>query len=179
MIQKAMFYFVNALYYGDIYGRSKEAKYTYVYMMQVDSYFHRLLASELLRDPIMKHQREIEKYLSSHDCTKIPQIECDFDLIEVSDGKCLKLSTGKFIDFPLQDKDIGKKSPRMFTSYNSNTVAPDAKYFTESVHNSFPEEKKRAQLLNKFYQCLLAFRFTHKLQKLVVVGPKDNMGMFF
>ena len=50
----------------------------------------------------------------------------------------------------------------------------DAKYFTESVHNYFPEEKKRAQFLDKFYQCLLAFRFPHKLRKLVVVGPKDS-----
>ena len=124
--------------------------------MHVHSYLHKLLASELLRDPIMKHQREIEKYLSSHGCTIIPQIEFDFD------GKYLKLSARKFIDCPLQDKDIGKKSPRMFTSYDSKTVAPDAKYFTESVHNSFPEEK-RAQFLNKFYQCLLAFRFPHKL----------------
>ena len=90
------------------------------------------------------------------------------------DGKCLKLSARKFIDCPLQDKDIGKKSPRMFTSYDSNTVSPDAKYFTEFVHNSFPEEKKRALLLNKFHQCLLAFRFPHKLRKLVVVGPKDS-----
>ena len=67
MIQKAMFYFGNALYHGGVYFRPKEAKYTYVYMMQVDNYLHKLLASELLRDPIMKHQREIEKYLSSHD----------------------------------------------------------------------------------------------------------------
>ena len=57
----------------------------------------------------MKHQREIEKYLSSHDCTINPQIEFDFYLIEVCDGKCLKLSARKFIDCPLQDKDIGKK----------------------------------------------------------------------
>ena len=174
MIQKAMFYFGNALYHGGVYGRPKEAKYTYVYMMQVDSYLHKLLASELLRDSILKHQREIEKYLSSHDCTIIPQIEFDFDLIEVCDGKCLKLSARKFIDCPLQDKDIEKKSSRMFTSYDSNTVSPDAKYFTESVHNSFQEEKKRAQFLNKFYQCLLAFRFPHKIRKLVVVGPKDS-----
>ena len=80
----------------------------------------------------------------------------------------------KIIDCPLQDKNTGKKSPRMFTSYDSNTVSPDTKYFTESLHNSFPEEKKRAQFLNKFYQCLLAFRFPHKLRKLVVVGPKDS-----
>ena len=119
MIQKAMFYFGNALNHGGVYGRLKEAKYTYVYMMQADSYLHKLLASELLRDPIMKHQREIEKYLSSHDCTKIPHIEFNFDLIEVSYGKCLKLSARKFNDCPLQDKDIGKKSPRMFTAYDS------------------------------------------------------------
>ena len=130
MIQKTMVYFGNALYHGGIYGRPKEAKCTYVYMMQVDSYLHNFLASELLPDPIMKHQREIEKYLSSHDCTIIQQIEFDIDLIEVSNGKCLKLSARKFINCPLQDKDIGKKSPRIFTSYDSNTVAPDAKYFT-------------------------------------------------
>ena len=172
MIQKAMFYFGNALYHRGVYGRLKETRYTYVYMMQVDSYLHKLLASELLRDPIIKHQREIEKYLSIHDCTVIPETEFDFDLIEVSDGRCLKLSARKFTDCPLEDQDIGKKSPRLFTSYDSSTVAPDAKYFAEAVHNSFPEEKKRAQFLNKFYQCLLAFRFPHKLRKLVVVGPK-------
>ena len=37
MIQKAIFYFGNALHHGGVYGRPKEAKYTYVYMMQVDS----------------------------------------------------------------------------------------------------------------------------------------------
>ena len=42
-IQKAMFYFGNALYHGSVYGRPKEAKYTYVYMMQVDSYLRKLL----------------------------------------------------------------------------------------------------------------------------------------
>ena len=86
MIQKAMFYFGNALYHGGVYGRPKEAKYTHVYMMQVDSYLHKLLASELLQDPIMKHQREIEKYPSSHDCTIIPQIEFHFNLIEVMEN---------------------------------------------------------------------------------------------
>ena len=111
-----MFYFGNALYHGGVYGGPKEAKYTVVYMMQIDSYLHKLLASELLRDPIMRHQREIVKYPSSHDCSIIPQIEFHFNLIEVSDGKCLKLSARKFIDCPLQDKDIGKKSPRMFAS---------------------------------------------------------------
>ena len=74
MIQKAMFYLGNALYHRGVYGRPKEAKYTHVYMMQVDSYLHKLLASELLLDPVMKHQKEIEKYLSSNDCTIIPQI---------------------------------------------------------------------------------------------------------
>ena len=50
MIQKAMFYFGSALYHGGVYGRLKEAKYTYVYIMQVDSYLDKLLASELLRE---------------------------------------------------------------------------------------------------------------------------------
>ena len=63
IIQKAMFYFGNALYHAGVYGRVKEAKYTNVYMMQIDSYLHKLVASELLREPIVIHQREIEKYL--------------------------------------------------------------------------------------------------------------------
>ena len=96
----------------------------------------------------------------------------DFDSVEVSYGKCLKLSARKFIDCPLQDKDIGKKSPRMFTTYDSNTVAPDAKYVTESVHHSFPEEKKRAQFLNKFYQRLLAFRFHTSYENSLLLGQR-------
>ena len=106
MTQNAMSYFSNALYHGSVYGRPKEAKYTYIYMMQADSYLHKLLASELLRDPIMKHQREIEKYLSSHDCTIIPQTEFEFDLIEVSDRKCLKLSTRKLSIAPCKIRTL-------------------------------------------------------------------------
>ena len=40
--------------------------------------------------------------------------------------------------------------------------------------NSFPEDEIRANVLNKFYQCLLAGRMPHKVRKLVVYGPKDS-----
>ena len=78
-----------------------------------------------------------------------------------------------FINHPIEQKDIGKISPRMYVPYDS-TTAHDPKYFRESVINSFEDPKERVNFLNEFLQCLMCGRMPQKVKKLVVMGPKDS-----
>ena len=55
-----------------------------------------------------------------------------------------------FINHPIEEKDIGKISPRMYVPYDS-TTPPDLKYFRSSVINSFEDPKERVNFLNKFF----------------------------
>ena len=65
------------------------------------------------------------------------------------EGTCIKLTERAFINHPIEEKDIGKISPRMYVVYDS-TTPPDPKYFRESVVNPFEDPKERVNFLNKF-----------------------------
>ena len=97
----------------------------------------------------------------------------DYDLIEVLDGKCLKLSSRQFVDTPLGDEDKGKISPRCFKEYKIDG-SEDGGYFSTSIINSFPDVETRTLFLNKFYQCLLFGQLPHKATKLVVCGDSNS-----
>ena len=60
----------------------------------------------------------------------------------------------------------------MFISYDSS-VESDAKFFKQGIFNSLPDPERKANFLNKFYQGLIPGKMAHKVQKLVVHGPKD------
>ena len=107
--------------------------------------------------------------MSNPSCKLFPQLCLDLDLIEVSGGKFFQISKRKFIDCPLEAKELGEVSPRMFVPFDAG-----AKYFKGAIMNSFPEDEIHANFLNKFYQCLLARRMPHKVRKLVVYRPKDS-----
>ena len=100
-------------------------------------------------------------------------LKLDLDLIEVSNGKSLKISKRKYICTPLKENDFRKTSPRIFTSYDSS-VEPDAKFFSQKILNSFPDPETRVKFLNKFYRCLMASKMPHKVRKLFIHGPKDS-----
>ena len=70
----------------------------------------------------------------------IGQLKIDLDLIEVLDGQCFSISQRKFIPCPISEDQIGAVSPRMFFSYDS-TATPEAKYFKQSIENSFPDDE--------------------------------------
>ena len=44
----------------------------------------------------------------------------------------------------------------------------------EGIDNSFPDLEERVKVLNKLYQCLVAFRMPEKVRKLVFGGPKNS-----
>ena len=135
----------HALYKGDLYGIPSGSRYTYVYMMDIDTYLHKMMANDKLREDLVKHGERIATLLKHPACQLIKQIEFDFDPIEVMlpCGTCCRISERKFVHEPISDDDVGKVSPRMYVPYDSSTP-PNPKYFRESILNSFPEDYDRA-----------------------------------
>ena len=158
----------HALYRSEVYTKPEGASFTFVMMMDVSSYLHKLLANELLRDQLITHFQTVEKILSHPACEIIQQIKFDVNLIEVSNGYCFSIKSRKFIECPIAESMQGKLSPRSFVRYDCSTP-PQPLYF-----RSFADDDVRARFLNKFYQCLLAFQMPHRVRKLVVVGSKDS-----
>ena len=172
-IEKCMKICHHALYRSEVYTKPEGASFTFVMMMDVSSYLHKLLANELLRDQLITHFQTVEKILSHPACEIIQQIKFDVNLIEVSNGYCFSIKSRRFIEPPIAESMQGKLSPRSFVRYDCCTP-PEPLYFREGILNSFADDDVRARFLNKFYQCLLAFQTPHKVRKLVVVGPKDS-----
>ena len=96
------------------------------------------------------------------------------DLIEINNGKCLKLSSRAFIKTPLKPDDLGVISPRTYCDYTLSNRSGDGGYFAHSILNSFPDVPIRVDFLNKFYQCLLFGQLEHKTKKLVVCGDNNS-----
>ena len=142
-------------------------------MMDPESYLNNLMASEALREEILKHMNSLVKLMSNPECELFPQIKINFDLTEVDDLKFFSISQRKFFDCPLKDEDFREVSPRMYMKYDSSKD-PEPGYFKNGVLNSFPDLPGRMKFLNKFYQCLMTRRMPHKTLKLVVYGPKDS-----
>lgn len=96
------------------------------------------------------------------------------DLIEINGGKCLKLSSRRFVNIPFKPDGVGKISPRLYADYTLGVSRNDGGFFSQSILNSFPDVIVRAEFLNKFYQCLLYDQLPHKTRKLVVVGTNNS-----
>ena len=111
------------------------AKYAYVYLMGVETYLHKMLASDEVKESIVKHRSATDALLCQ--CEIIEQLKFDYDSIEdiSPEGTCFKITERAFINHPTEEKHIGKISPRMWVPYD-RTTPPDPKYFRESVINS-------------------------------------------
>ena len=172
-IQRIMDLSKHALYRGQIYARPNGAKVTYIRLMDVSSYLNKLLANDAINDSLAKNFHTIERFLSHPACEIVPQIQFDFNLIEVSNGFCFSISKRAFVANPINESMSGKLSPRAYVPYDCSSQ-PQPKYFRRAIHNSFPEEQVRLNFLNKFYQCFLAYKIPQKTRKLVVTGPRDS-----
>ena len=172
-IAKAMELCSHAIYRSQVYARPDGATFTYVRMMDVTSYLHKLLANDCLRDGVIKHFQLLHKFLGHPACEIIEQLTFNNDLIEVSNGFCFSVIQRRFIPCPLVPSMRGKISPRAFVPYDCSTP-PEPGHFRYAIVNSFEDPVTRVNFLNKFYQCLLASRMPHKVRKLVVVGPRDS-----
>ena len=79
-------------------------------MMDIDTYLHKMMANDKLREDLVKHGDRIATLLKHPACQLIKQIEFDFDLIEVMlpCGTCFRISERKFVHEPISDDDVGK-----------------------------------------------------------------------
>ena len=175
LINKAMrkFQQPHALCNGMVYVKPPQASFTFVGMTDPNTYLHKLMSNETLKHGILRNLTMLGKLMSNIACDLFPKISRNLDLIEVLGGKCFKISERRFIDTPLKEGDFQKLSPGMFIEYNPD-VEPEPLYFKEGILNSFPKEELRARFLNKFYECLMAGKMSHKTGKLVLCGPKDS-----
>ena len=79
--------------------------------------------------------RKVIELLADPNCELFQPLVIDYDLIEVNDVVCWSLKRRVFIESPIEVRQIGKVSPRVFCAYDS-TKEPEPKYFRESLENS-------------------------------------------
>ena len=82
-----------------------------------------MLVSDESIERIVKHRSAIETLLCHPSCDITEQLKFDYDLIEVMspEGTCFKITERAFINHPIEEKDIGKISPRMYVPYDGTT----------------------------------------------------------
>ena len=118
----------HVLYRGKVYAKPDGARFTSIEMMDTETYLHKLMASPSIREVTLQNLEKIDMLMSNPACELFPQLQLDFDLIEVLDGKFLRISQRKFIDIPFTKQDFRNKSPRIYIPFDS-TSEPDAKFF--------------------------------------------------
>ena len=108
-----------------------------LHVMDPESYLNKLLASEVLREQVMRHMNALLRVMLNPQCEVFPQIKINFNFIEVRGGYCFKISERKFVPCPFTSEDFRKISPRMFVAYDPSTP-PEPTYFKEGIFNSIP-----------------------------------------
>ena len=169
-----MMYLRHALYKEDVYMKPPTAKFTYVIMMNVESYVNKMMVRDVVGEDLVKFCRKIIEIMSHQECELIPQIRFNWDLIEVKDGYCFSISKRDFIECSIETRDIVKISPRVHAPYYNCKEETVHLYFQQSIENSFPNLSTKINFLNKYYQCLTVNKFPHKCPKLVVARPRDS-----
>jgi hypothetical protein len=114
-IKKAMRLCDHALFCSQIYAKPAGATFTYVRMMDVTSYLHKLLSNNCLREGVIKHFHMLEKFLSHPACKVIRQLQIDVNLVEVSNRSCFSVRNRSFRQCPI-DKSMHGKISRLFHS---------------------------------------------------------------
>ena len=76
-IRRTMNVLNHALHRGEIYGMPPGSKYAYVYLMDVETYLHKMLVSDELKESIVKHRSAIEALLCHPSCEITEQLKSD------------------------------------------------------------------------------------------------------
>ena len=76
---------------GWVYRKPKEPSFTFVEMMDPESYLNKLLASEVLREQVMRHMNALLCVNVKSTVRSFPQIKIDVNFIEINSGYCFKI----------------------------------------------------------------------------------------
>ena len=79
--------------------------------------------------------RKVIELLADPNCELFEPLVIDYNLIEVNDGVCWSLKSRSFVENPIEERQIGKVSPRAFCAYHPAKEA-NPKYFREILENS-------------------------------------------
>ena len=66
---------------GKVYAKPEASQFTFVPMMDPDTYLNKLLANSTLRDSILKNIEKLVKLMSNPACELFPQLKLDSDLM--------------------------------------------------------------------------------------------------
>ena len=70
------------------------------------------------KDKIIEHVNKFIEILGDKECEFMKQLSVNFYLLEVRGGWCFSISQKKIILNPIEEKNIGKESPRTYITYD-------------------------------------------------------------
>ena len=94
-----------------------------------------LATNKQFKSRLIRDMRKVIDLLSDPHWELFQPLVIDYDLIEVNDGVCWSLKSRAFVKSPIEERQIGKVSPRAFCVFDPGKEA-DPKYFQEILENS-------------------------------------------
>ena len=120
--------------------KNDQARYTYSYKCEARAFVNTLATNEFFKSRLLREMKRVIDLLSDPFCELFSLLIINYDLIEVTDGRCWPISRRDFVEGAIEEQQVGKISPRAFWSFDS-ARDPDPKYFREVLENSLsPQE---------------------------------------
>ncbi|KAJ7373588.1 hypothetical protein OS493_011193 [Desmophyllum pertusum] len=141
-----------ALYGGKVYKKCDKAKYTYWYKCEVEAFVNSLAANHSFEGRLLKDMKKVIEILANPHCEVIRPLCVDYNLIEVNEGQCWSVKERRFLENAIEDKDIGRVTPRAFFAVRS-----DKRAGAEVFQGNFGKQSHRSRsrgLLRGFPEAL-------------------------
>ena len=161
-----------ASYRGKVYKREERSRYTYSYKCEARSFVNSLATNEHFKSRLIRDMRKVIELLADPNCELFEPLVIDYNLIEVKDGVCWSLKSRSFVENPIEERQIGKVSPRAFCAYDPAKEA-NPKYFREILENSLSESQVSA-FCEDFLKLLNYKRKQHKDKVPCLVGDSNS-----
>lgn len=172
-IEKIMKKLNFALYKGEVYKLIPGAKFTYQLKCDVEKFIGTLEGNAVLKAKIIKYGKRVVNILSNRDSQAIRQIRVDYNLIEISDGRCLSLKDREITSNAIPEAEIGMITPRAFSAYDGAMQNCDAKFFQEVLENSLSSEEI-SSFCEDFLRLLHHRGKTHKEKVPFLIGEPNS-----
>ena len=138
IFERAMEKLGYALYRGEVYKKVSVSKYTFQHCCSVWKFLSLLGNSEHFKEIMVKHINRLDNMLGVPESEFTRQLRINYDLIEVSDGRCFSISRRRFVENAISDTDIGKETTRAYIQYKHDRL-PEAGFFKEILEYSLNE----------------------------------------
>ena len=161
-----------ALYGGKVYKKCDKAKYTYWYKCEVEAFVNSLAANHSFKGRLLKDMKKVIEILANPHCEVIRPLCVDYNLIEVNEGQCWSVKERRFLENAIEDKDIGRVTPRAFSPYDP-TKEPEPKYFKEILENSLTEAEVEG-FCEDFLRLLTHNQKRHKDKVPCLIGAANS-----